>query len=205
MIVIAGVSIAFQLNNLKLNSDQKSLEKFYLESMLGDLRKDREKMSSNLESLKKDKSCLESYLQKMNQPDYPAADSLGVVLYNIISLETFTPNQNTYQMLVASNGLTAFNDREIRTQITEYYNRYTSIQRFEAVYTNVLFNVGQTFGPYSDFLEKKIFDPTLVTKPQTKNLLVISNSQLNDGVEAYMDALKDGEALIKIIENRLRR
>ncbi|CAN5366536.1 hypothetical protein BH10BAC4_BH10BAC4_10350 [soil metagenome] len=204
LIVVAGVSIAFQLNNLKLNSDQKSLEVFYLESMLGDLRKDKKGMEEIVLELKKDQSSLVKYTEKISQPDYPV-DSLGSALFNLLSLETFTPNQNTYQMLVASNGLTAFSDRKIRAMTAEYYNKYTSISRFETVYTNVLYNVFEFFDPYADYSERKILDPTIVSKPQTKNLLLLSGGQLIDGIEAYTSALETGDYLIKAIEDRLRK
>ena len=40
LIVITGVSIAFQLNNWKLQADQRAMERFYLQSILVDLDKD---------------------------------------------------------------------------------------------------------------------------------------------------------------------
>ena len=45
IIVIVGVSIAFQLNSLKQSSDQQSLEHFYLESFSIDIKKDIQKLN----------------------------------------------------------------------------------------------------------------------------------------------------------------
>ena len=59
MIVIAGVSIAFQLNNLKLDSDVKSLERFYLEGLKEDVSADVEEMRHNLGELEKNKKAIE--------------------------------------------------------------------------------------------------------------------------------------------------
>ncbi|CAN5447788.1 hypothetical protein BH09BAC3_BH09BAC3_32520 [soil metagenome] len=202
LMVIIGVSAAFQLENLREQADHKSTEIFYLESMLGDLRKDREKMMYNLQSLKEDQGLLENFLAKMNDQTY-AADSLGPVLVKIMNLETMRFNQNTYEMLESSGGLTEFSDRGIRTQTTDYYNRYASIERFEQIYTTVIFNLNSHFGPYLDLSLKKIVDPSIIPKYETKNWLLLSNSQLSTGIEDYTEALEKGELLIKSIENRL--
>jgi putative acetyltransferase len=204
MIVIVGVSIAFQLNNLKLDSDQKSLERFYMESMLGDLKADKKEISEILITLNSDQKHLIEYVEKSKVPEYPA-DSLGPVLADLLSLETFTPHHNTYQMLVASNGLTTFSSREVRVRTTEYYNTFTSITRFEKVYTDVLFSVYKYFSPYADFGERKILDATIAAKPETKNHLLMSRVQLSDGVHQYTEALDRANALIKAIEDQLRK
>ncbi|MEJ0056274.1 MAG: hypothetical protein WDN75_11810 [Bacteroidota bacterium] len=52
--LFSGVYIAFQLNNIKTDSDQRSLERFYLESMLGDLKADKKEITEILGTLKSD-------------------------------------------------------------------------------------------------------------------------------------------------------
>jgi len=202
LMVIIGVSAAFQLENLKVASDHKSIETFYLESMLGDLRKDHEAITRIVGELKKDQHGLNNYIAKMRTPDYPA-DSLGPALFNVLSMETITFNQNTYKMLESSNGLTEFSDRNLRAMTTAYYNAYTSILRFEDVYTNVLFSINGYFIPFVDLGERKILDATIVTKPETRNWLLLTNSQLNDGMEDYSETLGKNEALARAIESRL--
>ena len=202
LMVIIGVSIAFQLENLREAADHKSTEIFYLESMLGDLRKDRDKMMENLADLKKDQRDLRNYLSKMNDPVY-AADSLGPALINILGFETMKFNRNTYEMIESSGGLTEFSDRAIRTQTTDYYNGYTSIARFETIYTTVIFNLNSYFNPYIDLRTKKITDPAIISKNETSNWLLLTDSQLSTGIDDYAELLDKGEVLIKAIENRL--
>lgn len=201
MIVIVGVSVAFQLNNLKLSSDQQSLEQFYMESMIGDLRKDKSQIEQILVELKADQKSINDYLAANTN----SSDSLGRVVFNILSLETFTPNQNTYQMLLSGNGLTAISDREVRSQTTEFYNTYLSIKRFEEVDTQLVFEIFGYFSPYSDIGAGKILDPTIVQKPQTKNYLLATSAQLSDGIDAHSIALEKATKLIETIENKLRR
>jgi len=201
-IVIAGVSIAFQLNNWKLASDSRGLERFYLESMVADLRSDQRQIDEVLTALKSDHKIIDDYMKEQNNV---GPDSLGTVLLQVLTLETFTPAQNPHQMLLASNGLTAISDRNIRSQTAEYYNRYTSVKRFEEVYTQVLLEVFQYFNPYSDLIEKKILDPGLGSRHETKNFLLISQEQLDDGVDAHSELREKGVKLINAIESYLNR
>ncbi|MEJ0056273.1 MAG: hypothetical protein WDN75_11805 [Bacteroidota bacterium] len=144
------------------------------------------------------------YVEKSKVPEYPA-DSLAPVLADLLSLEIFSPHHNTYRMLLASNGLTAFSSREVRIRTTEYYDTFTSITRFEKVYTDVLFSVYKYFSPYADFGERRILDLTIATKPGTKNHLLMSRVQLDDGIHQYTEALNRVDALIKAVEDQLRK
>ena len=194
LIVISGVSIAFQLNNWKLGSDQKSLEVFYHESLTQDIDKDVEVCEEILKSLRDDQNLVKRYLSTTKLTPH-SVDSLGRVIYNILSFETFTDHQNTYQTLLQGNGLTSLSDPNLRTRITEYYATYTSIRRFESVYTNLLFKMHEYISPYCDYENQKITDPAILTKIQTRNLLIMVNGQLEDGIEAYTEALKNGKVL----------
>jgi hypothetical protein len=192
LMVILGVYIAFQLNNWKLESDEKGLERFYMEDMVVDLDKDINEIQENLLSLKADKRALTEYME--HRMEWPA-DSLGNLVVNILSFETFTYNQNTYQTLISGNGLSAFHNHQVRTSITEYYNSYTPILRFEEVYTSALFKWHEHFSPYVRYATKEVLDPGVVKSATTENFFLLVDGQLSDAIEAYEDALEKGKAL----------
>lgn len=204
MIVIAGVSIAFQLNNLKLSNDQKSLETFYLQSMVVDLDKDIQMAQANLVDIKSDRKLVSDYLKKLEQPE-PSADSLGIVIVETVWFETFTGNQDTYATLLASNGFSALGDQAIRNQITEYYKQYQSIERFDEVYTELMFRFYSYFSPYCDFDKKQIVDPTVVGRVETRNILLITLGQLNDSVKIYTEMIQKSDRLKNSIQSAIQK
>jgi hypothetical protein len=192
LMVILGVYIAFQLNNWKLESDEKGMERFYMEDMLVDLDKDIREINENLTSLKADQKSLKEYM--LNQGRWPP-DSLGSLIINILTLETFTYNQNTYQTLISGNGLSAFHNHQVRRTITEYYNSYSPILRFEEVYTAALFKWHEHFSPYVRYATREVLDSSVIKLPGTENFFLLIEGQLTDAIEAYEDALEKGEAL----------
>ena len=202
-IVIAGVTIAFQLNNLKISADRKSLETFYLQSMLIDLEKDIQMAQGNLVDIKSDRKLVADYLRQLGQPE-PSPDSLGIVIVETIWFETFNGNQDTYATLLASNGFNTLGDQAIRSQITEYYKQYQSIERFDKIYTELMFRFYSYFSPYCDFAKRQIVDTTVVSKVETLNMLLITLGQLNDSVSIYTEMVQKSVGLKKRIQNAIQ-
>lgn len=198
VIVIVSILIAYELTVWQNESDHRATEKYYLESMLGDVDKDIIEMEQNLTDIKKDSTVVANYLKHIDE--WPL-DSLSNVLFNVFSLETFTYNNNTYQSLVSSNGLNTFSDRELRTQITEYYNLYVTVFRFEEVYTDVIFKINDYYVDNVDYVSRKVIRHDRIDKLTTKNFLVLATVQLADASEVYRDGLIRAKYLKRSLKN----
>lgn len=206
MIVIAGVSIAFQLNNLKLDSDAKSLEKFYIEGLAADLRRDMEEMQGNIVELKADLKYAEVIRTQLSLPETTVpADSIAKGFFNMVSFDTFNKHNNTYEMIVNGNGLSVISDRNMRTVVSEYYGGYSAIYRFESVYTEVILRSFTYLINYIDFSTQRVIDVTVLKRNETKNFTLIWESQIRDGIGHYEDSLKEAELLLQMLENNLRK
>ncbi len=203
ILVILGVSIAFQLNNWKVESDQLSLERYYLESMLGELQKEVLIIQNNVDHLKGDQKSVDASLGAIDDGSL-IPDSLAVTVFEMLSFETFTANDNTFSMLENGNGMSIIKDRALRTKITEYYGRYESIRRFESVYTEFIFRMFEFYSPHLDLRGRKFVDESVLKGTRTKNSLLIARSQLGDGIEDYEDALRNAKELILEIDRKLK-
>jgi putative acetyltransferase len=194
IIVILGISIAFQLNNLKLENDKRILERFNYESLISDIEEDITDINVIVGDLGRDRQLASRYLKSI-EAGTANPDSLGIVIGNLMSLESFPGNQDTYLTLVSGSGLSNITNPEIRRQITEYYGHYAYVNRFERVHTELILEFYKYVSPHLDILNQRVTDPALVKDIQTKNYLVIFVSNLNSGIEDYQDALKQAEDL----------
>jgi hypothetical protein len=196
LIVIAGVSIAFYLNSIKVTIDKQTTETFYKQSLATDLNADIDELTKNLKEIQEDYDILISYVQQYGEGK-AVGDSLANVVTKILSLDTFAGTDNTYTSLVSSDGLGIVTDNALRNLVAEYYNQYQSIKRFEDVYTKALFEMNGYFSPSIDYTVRKITDRNVLTNVRTKNNLLIVAAQLEDGIESYEDALVQAQALKK--------
>lgn len=205
LIVIAGVSIAFQLNNLKLSTDQSSIRKFYLESLMTDLDKDLQEYSDNLSELQTDLKKVYSWLAKVEKSNNEV-DSLGLVVLNILSIKTFEGLKNTYSTILSVNGLSIIEDPNIRNLILDHYRLYAAIERFENNYLSTISRVHDYFALYIDYNHAgKFTDRSILKNVQTKNLLTISAIQLQGGVWRYEESINKAKALKESISASLEK
>ncbi len=202
IIVICGVTIAFQLSNLKQKSDHESLERFYLENLAIDIDKDINSINRILIELQSDSSMTNICLSRHTQEKI-SSDTLSKAVLGVLSFETFNyRNDNTYSTLMNSHGLSIINNKSTRTLVSEYYKCYKSIDRFEYVYTEFLLNdFNSYFTPYVDYATGKISNPTILKDIRTNNSLLIAGGQLNDGIETYKNALMKAVALKEVLLN----
>jgi putative acetyltransferase len=206
IIVIAGVSIAFQLNNLKLNSDAKSLERFYMEGLVLDVKADIKKAQENLADLKSDFRKAEMIMESLKATDpVVAGDSIGRAFGDIVGFSTLDQHSNTYDLMINGNGLTVIQDRKIRTLVAEYYGNYPGIRRFEDVYTEVIIRTFAFTYSSVDFTVQQVVDESLLKKTETRNFVLMIESQLQDGIEKYTDLIENGQQLLTVLENNLRK
>lgn len=200
VMLIVGITIAFQLENWRTGKERHSKEEFYKQSLLTDVNADIEEMKSIIEELKADRAVIAGYLPLMEQLP---ADSLLKPLVAIMSLETFSPSDNTYTTLIASTGLNAFNDRGLIDKLTDYYSSYTAIRRFESVYTAAIFEIHRHFSQYVIYDQGKVVNKNVTLLPQSRNSLIVAEGQLNTGLEDYEDALSRALELKMALENSL--
>lgn len=204
LIVVFGVTIAFQLNNLKERSDQRSLEHFYIESILSDIDKDIESIGRILDELRSDSSltsvCISKHIAGMT-----SYDTLSLAIVNVLSFETFNyRNDNTYTALMNSHGLSIIKSKDVRNLITEYYKCYKSIDRFEYVYTEFLLSdFHPYFKSYLDYATMKIEHTAFAKDVRTYNSMLIAQGQLNDGIGTYKNALFKASTLKKKLITKL--
>jgi len=130
---------------------------------------------------------------------------LGIVIVETLGFETFRGNQDTYATLIGSNGLSTLEDAHLRSELAEYYKYYMAIERFEKVYTDLLYKLNDYFTAYCDYSRRQIVDPSVASKIQTRNNLAIARQQLQGGFEDYSDILERAKSLRVSIQSVLEK
>lgn len=204
IIVILGVSIAFQLNNLKQGRDNRELEKFYLESLLTDLNNDLKEYKDNLSVLEINHKASKGSVDWWELTG--KTDSVGFTIIRISSIKTFEGHNNTYSTIRNENGLSIINDNGIRNLIIDHYRLYSAIERFESYYLNHIKVMESYFSQHLDYNhlgKNPNFGPA--ENLQTKNMVVIAANQLQNGIWRYQGSIDKAIELKKAIENYLNK
>ncbi|MEO1054046.1 MAG: DUF6090 family protein [Bacteroidota bacterium] len=121
IVVIIGVSIAFQLSNWKESTRNSNLEKEYIHGFVTDLEDDIKLLTQLIDTSK--------YYLKMNEKltntivrlDYDN-DSLFYYVISLYSYSEFISQDNTYESWKSSVGMDIISDFKLRKKITTLYN-----------------------------------------------------------------------------------
>ena len=119
VLVVIGILIALQINNLNENRKNKEFEKEILTQIQTNLKKDKltlEKILANYDNaIKSSDKILKSELSEKNE------DSIKIWLGTIIQFDRFQPLTNAYEVL-KSNGLDKVSNKELRFLLGTYYD-----------------------------------------------------------------------------------
>lgn len=205
IIVIAGITIAFELDNFKQDNTRKELERFYLESIVNDLNQDIKQYEENMDELLVDKKFVYRCL-KMIEDQQDIKDSIGLVVMSIRSIKTFEGQRNTYSTIISGNGLNVIRDASLRNLMLEHYRLYAAIERFEDKYFDVIMRVNNYFTQYVDYNHfRRIDNPAFLKNVQTKNLLTLAAIELQNGIWRYESSLEKANELRQALKKQLGR
>jgi len=194
-IVIAGITIAYQLNNLKESRDERVLEKFYFEGIAADLEKDIREYEDNLAEFTHDRKFAAGTLARM-QKGIDVSDSVGIAVLNVVSTKTFEGHNNTFSTLMGSSGLSIIQDQGIRSMILDHYRLYASIERFEKENADLIARFHTHFTSVIDYGRVgQVLDREAANNAQSKNLLTLAVVQLQSGIWRYQESLEKAREL----------
>ena len=142
-------------------------------------------------------------LPMLDRPE-PPADTLAMVITDIMAFETFRGHSDTHQP-ADRQWPYGLSDPALRNQISDYYKRYDAIHRFEQVYTEVVYQLLNHFNPYVDLARKKMVDGSVLKMVQSRNMLLVAEAQLNNGTEDYVEMLSKARALRDAVSARLAK
>ena len=128
LIVIIGITIAFSMNKCAENSKNETQKNQYLKSIKNDIEADRLILEENVKAIEEKIKIASEILPKLNTN---APDKMSIVgkVFNIVALNNFTPNNNTYQALINSGDFKLIDDFNLKTAIEKHYSVYEIIKK----------------------------------------------------------------------------
>ncbi|HTF18054.1 MAG TPA: hypothetical protein VK658_08285 [Chryseolinea sp.] len=202
-VVIVGITIAFQVDRWKENSDRTSREESYLQGIMADLDKDIKEYQDNMEDLNRDRELIYRSLTRLTRAE-DISDSLGFVVMAVLRSRTFEGHNNTYTTIMTGDGIDILSNGDVRELVIEHYRLYSSLSKFEVRYMDLLAQFKVFFTPYVYFNRSgKLLNKGIARDIQTENLLTLAAIQQQEGVFRYKGSLEKAVELREQIEAAL--
>jgi len=190
LIVIVGISIAFQLNTWN-ESIQSNIEfNNYVESFYEENSTNMSQLNSALEFSKTHKSNIDTLQQILLSNSY--SDSrIETLAASLMVITSYNPSTTTMENIIASGEFELIKNIELRKRIIKTYNSYKNTKQLENLVTDY---INQYVTPY--FFEHVRFsnfsslDKEFIEDPKFENVVIGYGVLLNQQLQGYQSNLE---------------
>jgi len=130
ILVVIGILIALQINNLNETKKEQAITDKYLSGFVSDLKKDRAQLD-NLINVRKKQSASAKALHNMIETNDYVLDSFYGHFYYLFPSYRFIPNSNTLEEVLNSSHLSLITNEEIKNGLLDLRSSYQYIKFIE--------------------------------------------------------------------------
>ncbi len=204
VLVVIGILIALQINNLNEERKNREFEKEILTQIQENINNDKLALKQIVNDFSKAISSSEKILQ--SEVSDKTEDSVKIWLGNVIMFDRFQPLTNAYEVL-KSKGLDKISNKKLRFILGKYYDdeashMIKSTNDIELTFNNhwlpVLFDEMVEF-EFKKSVELKDYK-ILLNPSKAQNILKLNRDNLASGI----NRLKSGLATIEKIQNLIK-
>ena len=205
LIVIIGITIAFQLNNINESNKSDIKEIDYLKNFYKENKNNESSLFAELEFSIKNKQDIDTLKQILLSGNYED-NRIKSLSASMMTLSDFNPSLVTMENIMASGEFELISDFECRENLIETYNSYQTTSQFEGVLSDY---INQHVTPFffenirfSDFSSLK---GNFIEKAEFENIVIGYDALLTqkiDGYNANMEKLKKLNQLLTTANNK---
>ena len=199
LIVIIGITIAFQLNNLNDSNKSKAKEKDYLKSFYEENRDNESSLSLAIEFTLKTKDDLDSLKQILLSKNYQD-NRIKNLSGSMMALSDFKPSLITMENITASGDFELIGNFEYREKLIETYNSYQTTSQFEGLLSNY---VNQYVTPFLfDHVRFSDFTPlkeNFTENPVFENIVIGYDALLTQKLKGYENNMEKLRSLNQLL------
>jgi hypothetical protein len=204
-LVVIGILIALQINNLNEEKKNREFEKETLTQIQENINNDKLALTQIVNDFSKAIISSEKILQ--SEVSDKTEDSIKIWLGNTIMFDRFQPLTNAYEVL-KSKGLDKISNKKLRFLLGKYYDYEASLMVKSTNDIELTFNnhwLPVLFDEMVEFEFKKsveLKDYTILLNPsKAQNILKLNRDNLSSGI----NRLKSGLATIEKIQNLIAK
>lgn len=197
LIVIFGISVAFQLNNWNESKKTEHEEKEYLESFYSESIDNRDNLVSALNFSKSTKVEIDTLKQILLSKNY-SDERIKPLIASMMALSDFSPSTTTMENIIASGEFDLIRDLELRKKLISTYNSYKTTDKLETIlndyvndYLTPFFMKNFRFSNFSSL------DSDFFSDPLFENIIFGYDALLFQQIGGYESNIESQSSLIE--------
>lgn len=204
LLVMIGISLAFQVNNWNDNRIKKNSEVKYYENIRVQIADDKELIHSQKDFNNHFMKQFKYANEIIETNDRSKMDTLGMIVRNLTQYSDFDRQGNIYETMVNSGQINLLQNDKIVNGIRELEERYIYINRMESIHYDAMMTyMAVAINPVLKYATSEIKKPDDVFTYEFQNLILMLIQVMEEKDKTYNDALDEIERITKLINNEL--
>lgn len=204
LLVMIGISLAFQLNNWNDNRIKKNTETRYYQNIREQIKGDKELIVGQKNHNNHFMVQFKYANEILQNNDRNKMDTLGVIVRNLTQYSDFDRQGNIYETLVNSGEIKILQNHDIVYSIQYLEEKYIYMNRMEDIhYDAMMQHVIIAINPVIAFATNEIKKPDSVFTYEFQNLIIMLLQVMEEKDKTYNEAIKEIERVTTLIDNEL--
>ncbi len=205
LLVMIGISLAFQVNNWNDNRIKKIAEIRYYQNIRDQISDDKILIEGQIEFNNRYMAQFKYANEIVATNDRNKMDSLGLIIRNLTQYSDFDRRGNIYETMVNSGKIELLRNHNIINGIRELEERYIYINRMENIHYDAMIKyVVPATSPILNFSTSKVQKPELIFTYEFQNLLILLMQVMTEKDQVYNQALNEIESVTTLIDEELK-
>ncbi len=204
VLVVIGILIALQINNLNNERIKRIAEYKYYENIKGQITEDKEEIIGNKNSNNNHLNQFNFAVQIIEENDRSRIDTLETIALNLTNYSDVNRQGNIYETMVNSGEINLLNNSKIKEGLRKLEETYIYINKMEDIHRDVVLNRTVTFlmDNFKIFTREATRADDLFSI-KLQNLILFFIVIMDEKNEIYNRALDNIEAITELIDDEL--
>ena len=204
LLVMIGISLAFQLDNWNDNRIKQNAEIRFYENIKEQIIDDKELIAGQREYNNYYMAQFKYGNEIIKANDRSKLDTLGIIVRNLTQYSDFDKEGNIYETMVNSGQIKLLHNHEIVNGIRELEELYHYLNRMENIHYDAMMKyVVLALNPVIAFATNEIKKPDAVFTYEFQNLFIMLLQIMNEKDDVYNNTLNEIERVLKLINEEL--
>ena len=204
LLVMIGISLAFQVSNWDDNRIKKNAEIRFYENIKEQIIDDKELIEGQKNYNNHFMPQFKYASEIIETNDRNKLDTLGTIVRNLTNYSDFDNEGNIYETMVNSGQIKLLQNHEIVNGIRELEEIYNYVNRMENIhYDAIMKHAVIAINPIIKYTTNEIKKPDVVFTYEFQNLIVILMQVMEEKDRTYNSALNEIERVTKLIDDEL--
>jgi hypothetical protein len=204
LLVMIGISLAFQVNNWNDNRIKRNNEMLYYKNIKDQIANDFELILGQVDFNERYREQFQYAYGIIDSNDRSKVDTLGLIMRNMTQYSDFDQQGNIYETLVNSGEIKILRNPEIVNGLRNLEELYLYINRMENIhYDLVMKHIVEALNPILNFSSAEIQNVETSYSFEFQNLLISTLHVMDEKDHVYQRGMEQIELINELIDEEL--